>query len=257
MSRRSRTDWTTILGGIAQLAIAGGMAYAVHKARESFIDQLLALPTDEAVQFLIQEVPQMNEDAWNTFARHLRPRAEISNYARKLLHFAVEVRKVSLSVDYLLAKSLSQARAILSSTVQDMDEAEWDIFECVLGVRAETSLTARALLNYAVDVRESIEYEADEVLTVDDVLALEDLFRTKIEAALADNVITASEASELERLRQDLNLSPETARRILIEARAAQRSSNTRYALHQRNASREPAQTTRKRRALPGRQPSE
>lgn len=244
VSRRSNTNWASILGGIAELVIAGGAAYAIYKARESVIDQLLNLPTDKAVTLLLQMVPQLDEDSWDTFATHLRSKAETSLQALRLLLFAVEVRKVSQSIDYLLAKSLSQARAVLSSTVREMDDAEWVIFEYILGERAETNLTARALLNHAVDIRESGDHT-------------EELFRASIEAALADDVITASEAFELEKLRKELSISPETARDILIEVQKARKSidpTDTALALRQRNTSIESAQSSRKSEKLPTRQ---
>lgn len=211
MSRRNENDWATILGGIAQLAIVGGAAYTIYKAREAFIDQLLTQPTDEAVQLLIREVPQMDNDTWDNFFKYFHHKAETSDYALNLLSFAIDVHKISVSIEQLLTKPLSHAHAVLSSTVQFMDDATWNIFEYVLIECAKSNLTARALLNHAVDVRNSTEHA-------------EDLFRESIEAALADDLITAKEATELEKLRRDLNISPEVARNILVEVKTAKRA---------------------------------
>jgi hypothetical protein len=117
MARRSGNDWAALIGGIAQLAVAGGVAYAVVKDRENGIEALLAQPAEEAIQTLVRDIPGMDTETWETFFQYLERKAQVDRRAQHLLYFSVDVRRVTLSIEQLLVSPLPQARSVLNSTV--------------------------------------------------------------------------------------------------------------------------------------------
>lgn len=199
-------DWTNLLGGVAQLSVVGNVADAIIKTRDAFINQILAQPIQHAVQFLIREVPRMEQETWQIFFQHFHQRAEQSDYAFKLLLFADNVHTISLTVQQLVLRPVPQAKAVLDSSVRAMDDASWNILKYILGQEARVNPVASDLLGYATTLRQRPNAE--------------ETFRASIKQALSDHIITPEEASKLERLRQDLQIPPEVARDILLQVRA-------------------------------------
>jgi hypothetical protein len=207
MARHNGTDWGSIIGGIAQLAIVGGATVAVFSAREAALDKLLASSTEEAVGQLIQSIPNMDEDTWSFFSRGLQTRAEQNAYAYRLLLFATDIHTTCVGVDNILDRPITQAKMLVETTVHEMNDATWSIFDLILEIRSQTDMRAQALHAYAKQARNA-------------PLLAEELFRESLHAALADGVITASEASDLEQLRQQLYISADVARRLLSDVKA-------------------------------------
>jgi hypothetical protein len=216
MGRQSNTDWGAIVGGIAVI----GDGIALYIAREAALDKLLEASTEEAIGQILHSVPHMDDNTWELFVRGLEARAQHSAPAYRLFRFANDVRMICVAIDQMLSKPLSHAKMIVETTAREMDDATWNIFTYILGLRGQINMAARAIRAYAEQSRNA-------------PLLAEELFRESLRAALADDVITATEASELEKLRQQLQLSADIAHRLLEDVRS-ERAQKSLLAVHRR-----------------------
>ncbi|GEM_PF-7081055 len=207
MARKSKDGgWADLIGSLAQIALIGGAAYVTYKAREAYIDRLLTLSPQDALVSMLEAIPEMSEDAWRLFVSGLETRSQGNRYAKALLEFALNVRKVTDFADNLLSMPVHHATIVLEHTMQGMDDALLNLLRCVLTIRSINHLSAQVLLNYINEI-----YERGN--------STENLFQESLRAALADGVVTPHEASELEQLRRKLNIPAEVAHRIFLDVK--------------------------------------
>ena len=102
--QNNNTGWGEILGGLAKIALVGGATYVVYKAREAYIDQILAYSTSDAIQSLLENIPGMDDNTWDLFLDGMNNRAQVSRHAADLLAFASVVREITITVNHILSK---------------------------------------------------------------------------------------------------------------------------------------------------------
>lgn len=145
------SDWGDFFTGVAELAVGaaviGSVAYAISNDIDKSIDQLIQIPEERAVPTLADQVPRMDNDAWNLFYERLSVKAQHSVYAGGLLAFSVCVRRSMNEIEQLLSYSIQEAFSIITEIFPQKEEIEKLAFLSTLNTYAGENVKARAIFN--------------------------------------------------------------------------------------------------------------
>ncbi|GAB4216408.1 MAG: hypothetical protein OHK0022_57500 [Roseiflexaceae bacterium] len=143
MSRNS-SGFGDVLWAIAQAGLVLGTAYMSEKIEEEKMDQLLALPQQDALVVIARSVPPMDNTVWQQFQSRLQRRAVYSDEAKLLLYFAQCIVRAEHEVQQLLQYSMSDAIEIIASLLPNKDDFER--LALLVGLQSSNNVKARAIL---------------------------------------------------------------------------------------------------------------
>ncbi len=87
--------WDDVFDIIGDIAAGTAVGYIAYKETETIVewtDALVQASEDEAVDAIVKNVPQMDNDTWNVFYNYLSEKAQYDEYSNALRNFSLRVR---------------------------------------------------------------------------------------------------------------------------------------------------------------------